>query len=96
MSGEKKWVVDFSGAQSAAQIHERLKAVFDFPDHYGKNWDALNDCLNDLLTDGGRHEIEIRGFYEMDAELRAKCAPMLTVFGDVQEEWGNLEITVVS
>ena len=96
MTGEKARILDFFGAESAAEIHERMKEAFGFPDYYGKNWDALYDCLSDLLTDGESCEVEIRGFYSMDEALRRQCAPMLTVFGDAQEEWGNLEVTVVS
>ena len=96
MAGEKARILDFSGAESAAEIHERLKEAFGFPDHYGKNWDALYDCLGDLLTDGERCEVEIRGFYSMDEALRRQCAPMLAVFGDAQEEWDNLKVTVFS
>jgi len=28
--------------------HDYLKEVFDFPDYYGKNLDALYDCLTDI------------------------------------------------
>ena len=31
-----------------AASHEYLKEMFDFPEHYGKNLDALYDCLSDL------------------------------------------------
>ena len=96
MSEEKKLILDLTGAESVSRIHEKLKEAFGFPDYYGKNWDALYDCLCDLLTDGEKHEVEIRGFYSMDEALRTQCAPMLIVFGDAQEEWGNLEVAVVS
>ena len=96
MTGEKVRILDFSGAESAAEIHARLKEAFGFPDYYGKNWDALYDCLSDLLTDGEPCEVEIRGFYSMDEALRRQCAPMLAVFGDAQEEWDNLKVTVFS
>lgn len=96
MSEEKTVVLDFSGTESSAEIHEMLKEAFGFPGHYGKNWDALYDCLCDLLTDGEKYEVEVRGFYSMAAALRTRCAPMLTVFGDAQEEWGNLKVTVFS
>ncbi|MCF0146683.1 MAG: barstar family protein [Eubacterium sp.] len=28
--------------------HEYLKEAFGFPDHYGKNLDALYDCLTEM------------------------------------------------
>ena len=32
----------------AAQVHDYLKECLDFPEYYGKNLDALHDCLTDL------------------------------------------------
>lgn len=37
------------------QMHRSLAQVLEFPDYYGKNWNALNDVLGDLeepLTTG--------------------------------------------
>lgn len=31
-----------------AAAHEYLKKLFGFPDYYGKNLDALYDCLTDI------------------------------------------------
>ena len=96
MSGENIVILDFSKADSLVQVHDLLKQALGFPEYYGGNWDALSDCLGDFCSDGERHEIELRGFYEMEIGLRSECAPMLTVFADAQEEWGNIEFTVVS
>ena len=30
-----------------AEIHSLLASAFEFPDYYGKNWDAFEECLND-------------------------------------------------
>lgn len=32
----------------ALQVHEYLKELLEFPEYYGKNLDALYDCLTDL------------------------------------------------
>ena len=29
-------------------VHDFLRVMLDFPDYYGKNLDALNDCLGDI------------------------------------------------
>ncbi len=37
------------------EMHKQLKTELDFPDYYGENWDALNDCLSDLdISDTGK------------------------------------------
>ncbi|MBS4746521.1 MULTISPECIES: barstar family protein [Bacillus] len=39
--------VQLNGAmcRSQEELHEQLKTVLQLPDHYGKNLDALWDCL---------------------------------------------------
>jgi hypothetical protein len=39
---------DLSRARTAAGLHAALARALRFPAHYGKNWDALADCLGDL------------------------------------------------
>lgn len=36
--------------READEAHRYLKRVFDFPDYYGMNLDALFDCLTDICT----------------------------------------------
>ena len=50
-------VVDFNCNTwtSENEMHKQLKSKLIFPDYYGGNWDALNDCLSDLeITDAGQ------------------------------------------
>ena len=32
-----------------SQVHDYLKEMLEFPEYYGKNLDALYDCLTDLM-----------------------------------------------
>ena len=40
--------VDLAGARDKEALLERLATALDFPDWFGGNWDALEDCLTDL------------------------------------------------
>jgi hypothetical protein len=39
------------------QLLDAIAAAMEFPDYFGRNWDALNDCLGDMMwaTRGGRN-----------------------------------------
>ena len=54
--------LELTGCGSVGEVHERIKEAFGFPDYYGKNWDAMWDCI-DFLFD--QREIVIRGFQTM-------------------------------
>ena len=41
-------VIDGAAAQGKAALMEALAAAFRFPPYFGKNWDALADCLRSL------------------------------------------------
>lgn len=37
--------LDLTGCKTLSELHERIRIVFDFPEWYGKNWDAFWDLL---------------------------------------------------
>ena len=47
MAQEKEKVVtlDLTGCKNRLELHERIRVAFDFPDFYGKNWDAFWDLI---------------------------------------------------
>lgn len=65
--------------------HDYLQMIFGFPEYYGKNLDALFDCLGDLEDT----EIHIRHIEDVD-EFSLK---VLRVMDEVAEEYENLLIT---
>ncbi|MBQ1251979.1 MAG: barstar family protein, partial [Firmicutes bacterium] len=44
----KKVTINTNQLQTMEQIHEYLAEKLNFPDYYGKNLDALYDCLTDI------------------------------------------------
>ena len=44
----KQIILDGNILADAAKVHDYLMKMLDFPEYYGKNLDALHDCLTDL------------------------------------------------
>lgn len=65
--------------------HEYLKELFDLPDYYGNNLDALYDCMSEL------DDTEII-VINMD-NMSDFCINVLSVLDDVADEYHNLKIT---
>ncbi|MDX8142044.1 barstar family protein [Lentzea sp. BCCO 10_0061] len=41
--------IDASTWSGLEDLHRDVAAALDFPDHYGRNFNALNDCLRDVV-----------------------------------------------
>ncbi len=75
------YVVDFSGIKYYGEIHEILKEAFDFPDYYGKNLDALWDCLTDMV--GRQNNVEIYGLSVIRGLFDDTADELISIF----REW---------
>ncbi|WP_067486549.1 barstar family protein [Actinomadura hibisca] len=79
----------------AGSVHDkegflRLCArVFDFPEYYGENWDALEDCLTDLSWAPARrgHLVVFRGWDGLAEADQASFRTALDVFAEAVESW---------
>ena len=40
--------IDLHGCADKEAVLERMAQALDFPEWFGRNWDALTDCLSDL------------------------------------------------
>ena len=47
----KNITVDCAGIPDKAALHRALAQALSFPDYYGKNLDAMYDCLMDIRQD---------------------------------------------
>lgn len=47
----KRFILDFRKVKNIEEAHEEIKSAFGFPDYYGKNLDALNDCISEMSDD---------------------------------------------
>ena len=86
---------DLSSAQTKQEVLEGIASAFLFPPHFGKNLDALYDCMTDLVHKAGQQP----GFVvvlehipdnpRFDREAREQ---LIDVFRDAADYWGERRI----
>lgn len=80
---------------SKNEVLETIATAFLFPKHFGKNYDALSDCLTDLIHKAGAQPgfvIVLEGLpvaQKFDKEARET---LLDVFRDAAEFWAERRV----
>ncbi len=84
-----------AGAQQRQDVLDLLGEQFKLPEHYGKNFDALHDCLTDPIYKSG----EQKGFVvvienipcnaRFDRDVREQ---LIDVLREVADYWGDRKI----
>lgn len=55
----KNVTIDCTGISTKDQLFDVFSEKLSFPDYFGRNWDALNDCLWDIAFYGSA-EVSLR------------------------------------
>ena len=76
-----KYFLVFKPHFNIEMIHEHIFRQFDFPAHYGRNLDALHDCLTDIFEDSC-----VGIFYSVKARNYDYIKKIIRVFKDVEVE----------
>ena len=79
-------VLDASRLCTRSAAHEYLSEQLHFPDYYGRNLDALYDCLTEL------DETEVE-FVNLDAVAESYFAKVLSVFQEAEEKNPKLHLS---
>ena len=53
-AGLQAFKVDLAKVRTKNQLLDAFAKALKFPEQFGKNWDALNDCLTDLVWLDGK------------------------------------------
>ena len=71
--------LDLTGCKYLAEIHERIRVAFDFPEWYGKNWDAFWDLIR---SECDADKVIIRGELTLPKEFEESLAVMHEILED--------------
>lgn len=82
----KKAVIDLTGCKYLLELHERIRIALNFPDWYGKNWDAFWDMIN---RDCEYNFITIKGSDTVSKELAGSIKTMRDILEENRQEWSN-------
>jgi ribonuclease inhibitor len=74
--GDHSLEIDVGTARTPQELHDLLGEAFRFPDYYGRNWDAFDECIRDVEVP---NVIQITGFQKLrlhlpeEAEFMSRC-----------------------
>jgi RNAse (barnase) inhibitor barstar len=94
-SGQHFLYANLANAQTKQEVLDGLAESFLFPAHFGKNFDALYDCMTDLVHKAGPQPgfivvlEQIPDNPRFDREAREQ---LLDVFRDAADFWGERKI----
>ena len=78
MQNRKVTVLDLNGCKYLDELHERIRTTFDFPEWYGRNWDAFWDLLNREVPEELTN-VEIKGLTSLSADLKESGEKMIEI-----------------
>jgi RNAse (barnase) inhibitor barstar len=94
-AGQHFLYANVASAQSKQEVLEGIADAFTFPVHFGKNLDALYDCMTDLVHRSGAQP----GFVVVLEQLpdnprfdRETREQLLDVFRDAADFWAERKI----
>ena len=78
------YVMDFTNVKYYLEMHEVIRKGLDFPDYYGRNWDAFWDCLTNMY--GNPINIKIIGIEVIERKFGNAAEMMLEILKEFKCE----------
>ena len=87
----KEIIIDGSAIFTSPDLHEALANALSFPAHYGKNLDALYDCLTEIREDT---HLELRNWHHIESHLKDYSGKAVYVFHCAMDDNPHLAVTL--
>ena len=87
----KTATIDLTNCKYVYELHQRIEKALGFPDYYGKNLDALFDCLTDIRRE---QELVLLNWHAFSYTMKDYAEKTLYVFRCVCDENPHLTVTL--
>ena len=86
----KTIILDGNEIISMSDIHNIFSEELNFPEYYGRNLDALYDCLSDVSEEV---EIIIENKAELEEDLGVSFEKLCCLLDDISDEYENIKVS---
>ena len=83
---KKTAVLDLTGCKYVDEMHLRIKDALNFPEHYGKNFDAFWDCIN---RDCDIDFVTVVGYENMADNIKPSARKILDMLEENKQYWAD-------
>ena len=87
----KEIIIDGGAIFTSPVLLEALATALVFPAHYGKNLDALYDCLTEICEDT---HLELRNWHHIESHLKDYSGKAVYVFHCAMDDNPHLTVTL--
>jgi len=92
---ERVLTVDLKGVRSKKALLEALASGLKLPKHFGHNWDALDDCINDdPWGKAGSTTVVLLNTAKADERLGVHWSTLLEIFEESAASWAKFGRTL--
>ena len=81
---KEKYTLDFSKIEHWSEFHQIIKKELDLPHNYGENWDALWDCLTDMVNNDKIFHVEILGSEILEKKWPGTLDTLVEILKDLK------------
>jgi hypothetical protein len=92
-----QWIeVDLDVVRTKAELLDALTRAASLPLHFGRNWDALADCLQDLSAPGAAYAVHVFSASAARGALGPDWAIFLEILEDAAMYWSERGTTFLA
>lgn len=86
-------VLDLAGVTTRSEFMDRCARSLRLPEYFGRNWDALADCLTDLswCPAATQRGLRVRGWQEYAAASPREWRIVTQILRDASDYWRHTD-----